>query len=480
MRRRMIFLMGMAVAAFSGHPAGVAEPLALQADVCVVGGGSGGIGAAVAAARAGAQVVLVEKQPKLGGTSCRALVSSWEPGPGSPLAKELYERLRERGAAGITRDHNADRKQGPFGLWLVTPGPTYEETLKRAANTRENWRTVSFDPDALHDVVVEILNATGKCRLLLDTTFTGVDAADKRIRAIRAVGGDGAEYVVEAKVFIDCTGGVHLCQAAGCPLMLGPEPRSRFGELSAPEEVEDPLELNAVTLCYRIRPSDNPKPADPPKPPGRRKRAGAHVHSQTDGKRVVNPLGIIAGRDYIELGYEKTYAKAQEIVRQHWFFLQQHPAFAGFEFECFAPMLGIRESWRVEGEYVLTQHDVLATLAGQRHSDLIALADHALDTHSPTGGKVRELKGYYGVPYRCLIPKGWQNLLAACRGSSFSHIAASSCRLSRTMMALGHAAGLAAAQAAARGGPVAEVDVKPIQDAVGLKEVLLRAQSQHD
>lgn len=79
-----------------------------------------------------------------------------------------------------------------------------------------------------------------------------------------------------------------------------------------------------------------------------------------------------------------------------------------------------------------------------------------------------ECQGPHRIPYRCLVPRGWSNLLVAGRCASFSHVAASSCRLSRTMMALGQAAGLGAAQAARRGCPVAAVDVAPIQKALSL------------
>jgi glycine/D-amino acid oxidase-like deaminating enzyme len=74
----------------------------------------------------------------------------------------------------------------------------------------------------------------------------------------------------------------------------------------------------------------------------------------------------------------------------------------------------------------------------------------------------------YGVPYRCLIPKDWKNVLIACRGAGFSHIAASSSRLSRTVMALGHAAGLAGADAASVGKNVRQVDVAHFVDAMGI------------
>jgi hypothetical protein len=69
-----------------------------------------------------------------------------------------------------------------------------------------------------------------------------------------------------------------------------------------------------------------------------------------------------------------------------------------------------------------------------------------------------ELKVGYGIPFRCLMPLEYDNLLVACRGASFSHIAASSCRLSRTMMVLGEAAGAAAAVAVRQGRMLEDVD----------------------
>jgi hypothetical protein len=166
----------------------------------------------------------------------------------------------------------------------------------------------------------------------------------------------------------------------------------------------------------------------------------------------------------IEHGYETTMAEARRRALAHWRWLQGYDEFGGYELHSLAPMLGIRESYRAVGDYVLTQHDLAATLARQKHPDIIAIADHSMDVHGAGGRRVSgELKGPYGIPYRCLVPKGWRNLLVAGRCASFSHIAASSCRLNRTMMALGRAAGLGAAQAAARDLPVARIDVAPIQ-----------------
>ncbi len=444
-------------------------PRELRADVCIIGGGSGGIGAALAASRAGADVILIERQPKLGGTSTRAYVCHWGSGPGDRFAHEIYQRLRKLPhAVGITSDHNADRRKGSFGLWLITPGLKYEQTLRRAGLTRPDWYGVAFDPDALSAVAAKLLAETGRCRVLTETTFVAVQAEGDRLISIRANSGSGEVFTVRASVFVDSTGGAHLCRAAGCEMMLGPEPRERFDEPFAPETPEKTL--NAISLCYRVRPSDNPVRQAAPDPPVGNWPRSAHVSSVPGGGLILNPLATLPGRALIDLGYDECMARCKRLVQAQWRWWQAMPTFAPHEFHSFAPMLGIRESYRVVGRYVLTQHDLTAGLAGQKHSDLIATAEHPMDVHGSGGRRVHgALKGPYGIPYRCLIPEGHANLLVACRGASFSHIAASSCRLSRTILALGHAAGLAAAEAVKSNVSVSDVDVVGMQEGLGIE-----------
>ena len=144
-----------------------------------------------------------------------------------------------------------------------------------------------------------------------------------------------------------------------------------------------------------------------------------------------------------------------------------YPHFRNYELVSMAPMLGIRESYRMVTDYILTESDIRAGLSGQTHQDMIAIADHPLDIHGG-GPALKEGKEPYGIPYRCLLPKGRKNLLVACRGAGFSHIAASSCRLSRTIMALGHAAGLAAADAVKKDGDVRAIDTAALVQEMGV------------
>ena len=419
------------------------DPLDLRADVCVVGGGSGGIGAAIAAARAGADVVVIEREERLGGTSTQAYVSSWEPGPGCTIAREIYDRLQHYPNA-------------------VSAHPPYEKTLTRASNGR-----VGFEPGPFAAVVTAMLEETGRCRVLLRTTFVSarVHGPGKRVVSVHAVTADGAHLRVQAGVFIDCTGGAYLCQAAGCETMLGAEPSARFGEPSAPAVPGDVL--NALELCYRIRPSANPCRQPMPSPPIQRR--GGYASPMPGGDKFVNPCGgLLPGWFLVEHGYEKTMQEARRRAQAHWHWMQE-AKLPGYEFDSFAPMLAIRESYRIVGEYVLTENDLTAGLEKQAHDDIIAVADHPMDTHGQGGG-LSVVRAPYGIPFRCLVPKGgWRNLLIACRGASFSHLAASSCRLSRTMIQLGHAAGLAAAQATQTRVDVRDVEVRAIRRELGLE-----------
>ncbi|MFV1967979.1 MAG: FAD-dependent oxidoreductase, partial [Pirellulaceae bacterium] len=386
-------------------------------------------------------------------------VSSWEPGPGGSIAEEIYHRMREiPGATGVATLHPNVSKIS-MGQWYITEGVPYSATLKRAGVPRETMAAVPYAPDAFDRVVRTMLDETENVTLLDRTTFFRAepDAGSTRVESILVEDEQKRVTRIRATVFIDCTGGVHLCRALGCETMLGVDPRSRFNESSAPEKGF--LRLNAISRCYRVRPSREPvkEPAPPPPVPGFAR--SAHVTGHRDGIRMINPLPMLPGRALIDLGYDECLRRSERAVHAHWHWLQQQTEFEGYELDGIAPMLGIRESYRVVTQYVLCQSDLEAGLPGQAHQDIVAVADHPCDIHG-AGGRLAAVRTAYGVPYRCLIPKGdWENLLVACRGAGFSKIAASSCRLQRTMIQLGHAAGVAAAMAVKNRCPVDRIDI---------------------
>ncbi|MCG3147984.1 MAG: hypothetical protein PCFJNLEI_01426 [Verrucomicrobiae bacterium] len=422
-------------------------------DLCVVGGGSGGFGAALAAARLGASVILVEKSDSLGGNAVRGGVNNWEPGVGGTgIPFDLYRWLRDvPNAIGITSfgQHCLWRGNIPGGESLIDPARHYADSLRRYGSRgmgadeefcRKYWHSVTFEPAAMADAMETLLAETGQCRLLKKTIFTGAQTDRGRIQSITLDNGE----TIAAGFFVDGTADALLALACGCEFMTGQESKEKFDEPNAPDKPND--HINGVTLMYRITPTATEAPV--PEVPACWWRKGypyAFFAQYPNGDLAINMLPTMEGREFLQLGYAAAYSECERRVRAHWAWLQAtYPEYRRYCWQWFAPALGVRETQRVVGEYVLTENDLLAGLSRQQHPDIIAIADHAKDTHGVGSHGCGELAEPYGVPLRCLIPQGCPNLLVACRAASFSSIAASSCRLSRTMLQLGQAAGTAA------------------------------------
>lgn len=468
----VLTLSALAAAAFSadgscpgGSPQEAASP-AIECDLAVVGGGSGGFGAALAAARLGLRVVLVERADRLGGNSVRGGVHCWEMGAGGTgIPFEIYRRLKQiPNAVGIYSygrhlvwfKPDKEPYRFPGGETVIDPTRRYLDSLCRhglkglgadEAACREQWHGVVFEPDAMSATMQALLDETGRCRILLNTEFRTLGAAQGRVQFLQL--GNGQRIV--ARDYVDATGDGWLCQDAHCEAMTGQEPRDRFDEPSAPPQATQ--SINGVTLIYRVAPKSAagtaPLPADvPAKCWWRGGFPVAQMNHYPNGDLNINMLPTMDGREFLQLGYPAAYAECQRRVLAHWYDLQtRYEEFRRYRISWVAPALGVRETRRFVGEYVLTERDVRGGLSQQKHPDIIAVADHSLDTHGSHAHGIGELREPYGVPYRCLIPKGYRNLLIACRAASFSSLAASSCRLSRTMMQLGQAAGTAAALA---------------------------------
>ncbi|MEI7728367.1 MAG: FAD-dependent oxidoreductase [Verrucomicrobiota bacterium] len=463
-------LAGMLLAWVGSHWVAGADPKAVErrCELAVIGGGSGGFGAALAAARAGVDVVLVERGDCLGGNSVRGGVNGWEPGAGGTgFPFELYRRLKaQTNAIGIysfgrhlsTFDPNREPYRFPGGENLIDPSRHYLDTLVRAAGRnlsaaqaktfrQERLHGLPFDPDAMANTMLAMLRETGKCRVLLNTTFLSAKAQDGIIKSVRLSNGD----TLVADYFVDATGDGNVCLAVGCESMSGQEARDQFNEPDAPPNAS--ARVNGVTLIYRVSPTNVPAIESLPTSVltncwwAKTFPVAVFTH-YPNGDLNVNMLPTMDGLEFIKLGYRDAMEECRKRTLAHWYNLQtRYAEFRGYHLVWTAPALGIRESRRVVGEYVLTEHDLLAGISGQKHPDIICLADHAMDTHGSHSRSTGELTEPYGVPYRCIIPKGQRNLLIACRAASFSSLAASSCRLSRTMMQLGQAAGTAVAVA---------------------------------
>ena len=421
-------------------------------DVAVVGGGSAGFAAAWSAAKRGADVVLVEREDALGGTSTIGGVSSWEPVCGARgLPEIVYERLKKEGQAGVYRfvhhrywPEKDGIPQFPGALLEIDRDAPYSATLRRHGPGmvdekwfRTNCRGVIFDPDAMSRLMRKMLDETGRCRVIMGTSFVSAELEGGRITTLRLSGGT----VLEPKIVIDACGAV--AKSVGCELMKSDKP-------------------NGASLIYRVARSDGaPAPSDPPQRCWWRENyPSAFCMVLPNGEIAVNMLPTISGEEVRRLGESAAYEESRRRVEAHWRWMQtKWPEFSGWRISRTSSRLALRETFRVCGDYVLTGDDVRQ---GVRPADEIASADHALDAHGGEGFG-GELKAPYGIPYRCLVAAGMDNLLLAGRIASFDTWAASSCRLSRTMMKLGEAAGAAAAVAVQDGKHIREVKVSEIK-----------------
>ncbi len=446
-------------------------------ELCIVGGGSGGTAAAIAAGRRGVRTLLVEAADCLGGTAVRSGVSIWEMTcGGTGIAEDLYRRLQAiPGAVGIYRinRHCCWPEDGfyPGGEALLDPGLTYQDTLCRHARgalsfgrpadkplIRDRWHGVVIEPEALSRVLTEACEETGRVKVRLGVRLDRAETMKGRVCAVEL--SDGSR--VSATTFIDGTGDGVLCAACGCERHLGRDPRSRYDEPGAPDQADD--RINGVSLIFRITPKPEPGIDVPPIPEPetcwwRQDFPVAACTQYPNGDFNINILPTMEGREYLRLGPEAAYAECLRRVHAFWRYWQgRFPEWRSYRIGWIAPALGVREGHRVVCEKMLTRHDIEAGLERQTEADIIALNDHPCDVHGGEESGCAGVNAAYGVPFRCLIPKGWKNLLVASRAAGMSAQAASSCRLTRVIMALGQAAGTAVALALESGVDVASVD----------------------
>ncbi len=425
----------------------------ISCDLVVIGAGSAGFGTAYSAARLGARVVLVEKGPAIGGTAVHAGVHNWEPGVGNTgLPFEIWQRLREvPGAIGITRVARHIRLpadgEAPFpgGEYVVDPALHYVDSLRRhvGAGPIDVWKdeafcrnvlhAVVFEPDAYQRMLEQMLSEPGRCQVRVSTGFVSVRCDAGEIRDLKL--SDGT--LLKARYFCDCTGDGLLAQAAGCETMNGREGRHQFGERSAPESPT--TETNGVSLIYRLTPTTTtaiePLPSDVPDACW----WAAHYPSVFGvrypcGDYCFNMLPTMSGAEFRRLTPTAAMDECRHRVRSHWHHVQvAHPEFRRYRLAWIAPRLGVREGPRVLGQYVLTENDLLGRT---RIDDVVCLADHPPDVHGHATATA-QVRYPYAIPFRCLMARDVANLLVAGRCASFSSIAASGCRLSRTMLQAG-------------------------------------------
>jgi len=394
-----------------------------KTQVCVIGGGSGGIGAAVGAALNGSDVVLVEKNHIPGGTVTMSWVHTWEPVCGtSPLCERLWNRMREI----------------PLGASDID----YVLSTKRInSDTGERNPPLPFEPWAFLKAVEDEFAAAGNIKTLFNSTFLCASHDKRKIKSITC-SGPGGNFEIEADWFIDSTDEIYLARNAGCASSLGSDPKSKYGEPHAPE-IADRNSLNTVNWIYRVRPVDHPVTVDNSPVPKTAQINAFCAPKMPNGDHLINICGVglmsPEEPEKVSAVLKEQYKLAWDSYR--WQLISgNHP---DWELVGFAPQIGVREGYRLDARYVINENDIIAGHERQTCKNVAALCDHRLDIHGSSF--CHELEHPLAIPLESLMAKEYDNLLVASRGAGFSHIAAGSCRLSRTIMTLGEAAGRFAA-----------------------------------
>ncbi len=412
----------------------MSEPL--RSQVLVAGGGPAGLGAAVAAARLGADVLLVERYGFLGGMATAGLINPFmgnELPDGTMLSAGLYpeilDRLREQSALG---SHGQ-------------PGGR------------------CFDAEAFKFLADDLCREAG-VRLLLNAWVSRPVMAGSRIAAVELATKGGAMQV-EAEVFVDCTGDADLAAAAGVPCEVG--------------RTEDGL-TQPFTLCFRMADVDVERMPDRQGINALYDQAKAEgvvdcprenvlwFHHPAPGVIHFNTTRVVRKNPVTPLDLTEAELEARRQVRQIVpFLIERVPGFEHAYLQTMAASLGVRESRRIHGDYTMTAEDVLTP---SHFPDVIARGCYPIDIHNPAGGgtvikHVPEGDAYH-IPYRCLLPQGVDNLLVAGRSISTTHEAQASVRIMPICVCMGQAAGIAATLAARQHIPPRQVEYAALRRAL--------------
>ncbi|MDY4798742.1 MAG: FAD-dependent oxidoreductase [Bullifex sp.] len=422
--------------------------MTLNHDVVVVGGGIAGSLAAVAAARKGCSVIVIEETGQLGGSltsSGTGPMMTFHAGEKQVirgLGEELISRLREKG---------------------LSPGHTVD-------STGYTYTVTPFDAEGMkRELELMILEAGGN--ILYHAVLCDVNVSEKLIGITVLCCSQRID--IEGKVFIDATGDASLAMMAGVPVEVG---RSSDGK-NQPMTMNFRLSGVDIQLIRRLM-DENVSifPFLAPHEKGLERKA---VRLSCSGFQDIMKRGIESGeldidRDIV-LFFEDNnpgevivnmtriselspvdpleFSQAEtEGRRQVWLmysFLKNNiPGFRNSLLLSSGPRVGVRSSRRIRGVYSITARDMIDET---KFDDGIACCGYPIDIHSADGAATDSTflrwGGYYSIPYRCLINDRVSNIMAAGRDVSSTFEANASLRVSPCCTALGQAAGTAAALA---------------------------------
>jgi len=399
-------------------------PVAIECDVLVVGGGSAGSAAAIAAAGTGADVLLIEKYGFLGGTGVMVLDTFY----------------------GFFTPGSVERKVIGGIPDLVIEGLDRHGMLIKRPNTYGAGAGYTYDPEVLKVVWDDLVAASG-ARVLLHTGFVDVSMDGPTIRTV-VVSGPKGPYAIRARSVIDASGDAHVAFRAGAPF-------EDAGALGIAQSLTTTfkminVDVARVTAFPKEEMWARMKDAD-----GRyrlpRKEGSAHI-TPLDGVMVTNMTRVagVDGTNVEALTEAEREGRAQALEYAR-FLKDEIPGYENAVLGGLSIQIGVRETRRIKGHYWLTREDVLSA---RKFPDAIAKCGAPIEVHHAGGGTRWEYLPdgeTFDVPYRALVPTGVDNLLIAGRCLSASHDAHASVRSIGQCLAMGQAAGTAAALSVDRG-----------------------------
>ncbi len=389
-------------------------------EVIVVGGGPAGCSAAIASARNGAKTLLIEATGALGGMGTMGLVPAWC--PFSNKEEIIYKGIAEE-------------------IFMES-----KNSLAHIPEEKVDW--VEINAEKLKRIYDDKVTGSG-ANVLFNTFLTDVDAENGVVKTI-IVSSKLGLTAYSAKIFIDCTGDGDLCAWAG-----------------AEYEVGDDGMVQASTLCFNVsnineyayRTHEKLHNANPNSPIYKMLESGKYPHLSDPHfcNSLVGPdtVGFNAGHLWdVDNTNPKTVTDAliegRKMSADILSGLKEFcpSIFAGAEISQTAPLMGIRESRRILGDYVLNVDDYMAR---RGFDDEIGRCCYYIDCHKSKEEKAKNNIGSnrynpgesYGIPYRCLTPKGLKNVLVAGRCISTDRPVQASTRVMPVCLVTGQAAGTA-------------------------------------
>ena len=443
-----------------------------QTDVLVVGGGTAGFGAAVAAARNGAKTMLIEQTSVLGGMATVGLVG--------PFMTCFDNDFTEQVVMGIFEElcRRTEAKGG-----CIHPSQVKGMCSHNSYYLGSHQGVTPYQSEILAVTMDEMVTEAG-VQVLFETRLADVVTDGDKITHAVVLMKEGL-CAIEAKCFIDCTGDADVAVRAGVPTWKGDkksgdmQPTSLFFEVCNVdtekyiEELEEKKHLldNHMGNCYSWTVQEAKKNGDWTLD----KNELGMYEQNIPGRWKVNTTRMsyvdATDTEHVTRAMMEGRRQVQEVMA---FMRKYIPGCEHVQLVQVAPMLGVRETRHIVGKYELTVDDVLNHAI---FDDAICTFAYALDKHDSEGGGVTWslVDRYYTIPYRCLVPEGCSNLLVAGRSICGSSEAAASYRVMPACVALGQAAGTAAAMVVEGGFdpenvPVGELRKRLVEQGAVIKE----------